>query len=201
MFPSPAASHDHTLGVVLLCRRVWPIHISWMPFSIIQCIAYVRNTYHPFLDQSPYTHAHTHLVPCLLPQKLHTSSSSSLSSCDWIKLCMYVCVRIVCVCRLRVHMTRLIRPHEPHEPAAGMHLYTYKAQLPTHTHTHTHFCTHRAWVLLQAIALAIGPSLSKRKNAWQANCIPQGCRFTVAHSTAISVSGSSLYLKHADLYV
>jgi hypothetical protein len=89
MFPIPAASHDHTLGVVLLCRRVWSNQFSWVPFSIIQCIAYVRNTYHPFLDQSRYTHAHT-------PGALSSPPifTSSLSSCGWIKLCMYVCVRM-----------------------------------------------------------------------------------------------------------
>jgi hypothetical protein len=38
-----------------------------------------------------------------------------------VYVCMCVCAH-VCVCRLCVHITRLIRPHEPHEPAAGMHI-------------------------------------------------------------------------------
>ena len=38
-----------------------------------------------------------------------------------VYVCMCVCAH-VCVCRLCVHITRLIRPHEPHEPVAGMHI-------------------------------------------------------------------------------
>ena len=100
MFPSPPASHDHTLGVLLLYWRVWPIQFLWVPHSIIQCIVdSVLKTYHPFLAQIPYTHAHTHthLVPVWLPHNLHPSSSSSSSSCGWIRLFMYVCV-CVCAC-------------------------------------------------------------------------------------------------------
>ena len=95
MFPSPVASHDHTLGVVLLCCRVCPIQFLWVPLSIIQCmITSVLNTYHPFLAQFPYTHGHTHTHTHLVPVCLPYNPSSSMSSCGWIKLCMYVCVRM-----------------------------------------------------------------------------------------------------------
>ena len=104
MFPSPVASHDHTLGVVLLCCRVWPIQFLWVPLSIIQCmITSVLNTYHPFLAQIPYTHAHTptHLVPVCLPYNLRLLIVL-LIVLLWLNQIVYVCVCAhVCVCRLR----------------------------------------------------------------------------------------------------
>jgi len=73
----------------------------------------------------------------LTPMMTHPKSAPPpSSSCGWIKLCMYVCMYVcmcvhmfvcvwahVCVCRLhRLRATRLIRPHEPREPAAGMRI-------------------------------------------------------------------------------
>ena len=118
-----------------------------------------------------HTCTHTHLVPCLLPQNLHLLIFLLMFSCGWIKLCMYVCVCAhVCKCRLRVHMTRLIRPHEPHEPAAGTHIKVGKTlnlhspskfhptppalmyvQSPSvYTHTHIRFCTLTCWREVEA---------------------------------------------------
>jgi len=91
------------------------------------------------LPWSKSIHTRTHTWCLVFSPDLHL-----LIVLLWLNQIVYVCVCAhVCVCRLCVHMTRLIRPHEPHEPAAGMHLCTYKAQLSTHTH----FCTHKAWVL------------------------------------------------------
>ena len=99
MFPSPVASHDHTLGVVLLCCRVCPIQFLWVPLSIIQCmITSVLNTYHPFLAQIPYTHAHTHLVPVCLPYNLqrphNIRRNTYLNDVSWntISSHCYICM-------------------------------------------------------------------------------------------------------------
>ena len=91
-------------------------------------ITSVLNTYHPFLAQIPYTHAHTptHLVPVCLPYNLRLLIVL-LIVLLWLNQIVYVCVCAhVCVCRLcvlrvyTVYMTRLIKAHEPREPAAGM---------------------------------------------------------------------------------
>jgi len=61
MFPSPAASHDHALGIVLLCRRVWPIQ-----FFVSAFVNYTMHSLRPqhisplALSRSIHTRTHTH---------------------------------------------------------------------------------------------------------------------------------------------
>jgi hypothetical protein len=66
----------------------------------------------------------------LTPMMTHPKSAPCPPVVESNYVCMYVCVRMfvcvcahVCVCRLhRLRATRLIRPHEPREPAAGMRI-------------------------------------------------------------------------------
>ena len=90
---SKSWSHNRRSSPVLAC-------MAYLIF-VNACFNYtmhgkLRPQYIPPLPRSNsiHTHTHTHLVPVCLPHNLHTSSSSSLSSCGWFKLCMYVCVRM-----------------------------------------------------------------------------------------------------------
>ena len=66
----------------------------------------------------------------LTPMMTHPKSAPCPPVVESNYVCMYVCVRMfvcvcahVCVCRLhRLRATRLIRPHEPREPVAGMRI-------------------------------------------------------------------------------
>jgi len=76
----------HQVVITLLawcyCARVCGLFQIWcVPFSILQSMAAsILNTHYPFLAQSAYTHAHTHLVPGRPPKYLQRYDISTLET-------------------------------------------------------------------------------------------------------------------------
>jgi len=113
-------------------------------FSILQ-FTHPSTTHITPSSIKVHTHTHTH-TPGALSSPPKSAPPPHPPVVESNCVCMYVCVCAhVCVCRLRVHMTRLIRPHEPHEPVAGMHIKvgkTLNLHSPSKCHTPSPRGTH-----------------------------------------------------------